>query len=67
MEKKPKPESFARVVVEKYQVVAHYKDRIDESSFSGTLFERKCYFPLKKHQHFRNNRSQEKPPFAVHP
>lgn len=40
------PESFATLVTDNYKVVAHYKDRAwiglnDESSFSGTLFERK--------------------------
>lgn len=44
------PESFAKLVTQNYEVVAHYKDRIAtftdellsaESSFSGTLFQNK--------------------------
>ena len=38
------PESFAKLVTNNYEVVAHYKDRSwmvlnNESSFSGTLFK----------------------------
>ena len=35
------PESLADLVFDNYEIMAHWKDREDESSFSGTLFKGK--------------------------
>lgn len=35
------PESLADLVLDNYEIAAHWKDREDESSFSGTLFKGK--------------------------
>ena len=35
------PESLADLVLDNYEIVAHWKDRKEETSFSGTLFKGK--------------------------